>query len=259
MTVVQRLLSDVYNVPSSNMHILMDDGAHSSPTAAAIRSGLQWLRSKSALAKRLWIFYSGHGSYVADTNSDERDGRDEVLVAADFLSAGYIKDDELALYAQSLPNTVSLNCMFDCCHSGSILDLPFYYHTKDKGAAQHVETADSMYSSSSPVGGGGASVACFSACADNQTSVSAYNLDSRREWQGALTYAFDTAVREKRAAAAGGVPSSSSLLLDAKQLMNRMGELIAARGYDQITTYSFFTSSTSLQQQQQLTFPAAAT
>ena len=54
--------------------------------------------------------YAGHGYYTRDRNRDERDGRDELLVASDFKC---IKDDELKnILDKYLPNGVKVFILF---------------------------------------------------------------------------------------------------------------------------------------------------
>ena len=49
----------------------------------------------------------------------------------DFKQAGHIVDDEMHhLLVRPLQPGVRLTCIFDCCHSGSALDLPYIYSTK---------------------------------------------------------------------------------------------------------------------------------
>jgi hypothetical protein len=53
---------------------------------------------------------------------------DETLVPLDFQTAGMITDDEMhELLIAPLPKGVRLTAITDCCHSGSILDLPYTY------------------------------------------------------------------------------------------------------------------------------------
>jgi hypothetical protein len=71
--------------------------------------------------------YSGHGRQVKDWDGNEVDGLDEGLVPIDFKKYGIISDDVLnAIFREFNPKTRIL-CIFDCCHSGSILDLPYSY------------------------------------------------------------------------------------------------------------------------------------
>ena len=71
--------------------------------------------------KYLTIFYTGHGAQVKDVSGDEDDGYDEVMV----FDSGIVVDDELAKYikdySEGEAHTILLT---DCCHSGTIWDIP---------------------------------------------------------------------------------------------------------------------------------------
>lgn len=72
---------------------------------------------------------TGHGARVRDDDwGEEDDGYDETLVPLDYDSAGQIRDDDLYQnLVCALPSGVHLVALMDCCHSGSVLDLPFKY------------------------------------------------------------------------------------------------------------------------------------
>ena len=64
--------------------------------------------------------YSGHGTYIADEDSDESDGTDECLCPYDLNTKGPITDDELyELYISKKPG-VRLIIFSDSCHSGTV-------------------------------------------------------------------------------------------------------------------------------------------
>lgn len=85
---------------------------------------------------RVFVHYSGHGTSTPDVDGDEEDGNDEALVPLDYRgegSASLITDDELRelltvecrkFSSFGSGGTLDLKCLFDCCHSGSVLDLP---------------------------------------------------------------------------------------------------------------------------------------
>ena len=86
----------------------------------------------------LWIHYSGHGDYILDKNDDENKkndiiegngkfGYDEVLCTID---NKFITDDEFNNLFSKLNKNKKLICIFDCCHSGTILDLKYKYNYK---------------------------------------------------------------------------------------------------------------------------------
>lgn len=56
------------------------------------------------------------------------DGYDETLVPLDYQQAGQIRDDDLfTTLVGAMPRGVQLTCVMDCCHSGTVLDLPFSF------------------------------------------------------------------------------------------------------------------------------------
>ena len=68
----------------------------------------------------------GHGSQEKDTDGDEKDATDETICPIDYTTAGMINDDEMhRLMVNPLPAGARLTALFDSCHSGSALDLPY--------------------------------------------------------------------------------------------------------------------------------------
>ena len=112
------LLIDVYGFDPASIVMLRDDDPSNMPRKERIVRELQALVAANPAS--FFLMYSGHGSHIADTSRDETDGRDEVIVPCDMQ---IIKDDELnAILAPYKGTGVAL---FDCCHSGTILDLRF--------------------------------------------------------------------------------------------------------------------------------------
>ena len=66
----------------------------------------------------LIVYYSGHGTTVADQNGDERDGRDEALVLSNGIQNEYLVDDAFNLYLNSIQARKLI--IIDSCHSGTI-------------------------------------------------------------------------------------------------------------------------------------------
>lgn len=84
--------------------------------------------------KTVFISYSGHGTYQADNSGDEKDGRDEVIVPYD---RDYIKDDTIHTLLGLFHERTTVVGFFDCCHSGTIFDLPYRYIQGDKHVHEH--------------------------------------------------------------------------------------------------------------------------
>jgi len=130
-----------------NMRILLDDGRHEEPSKENMIAGFQWLVSGTSAGDSLFFHYSGHGGSVPDDNGDEADGKDEALCPVDYSSAGLLRDDEAyRLLVGPLQAGVSLTCVLDCCHSGTILDLPYVFKADDPSleAAENGEVSSTM-------------------------------------------------------------------------------------------------------------------
>lgn len=115
-----------------HMRILTDDmkEPHLRPTRENLIKAFHWLVDGATAGMSLFLHYSGHGGTQEDKapDTDEVDGQDETLIPVDYESNGVIVDDELHdILVAKLPQGVRLTCIFDCCHSGSILDLPYTY------------------------------------------------------------------------------------------------------------------------------------
>jgi hypothetical protein len=94
---------------------------------------MQWLVKDARPNDALFFHYSGHGGQQADTDGDEADGMDENIYPLDHKTAGTIVDDDMhAIMVKTLPQGCRLTAIFDCCHSGSALDLPYIYSTQGK-------------------------------------------------------------------------------------------------------------------------------
>lgn len=88
-------------------------------TRANIINGLHWLLSGAAKGDTLIFYYSGHGTYVADTSGDELDRRDEAICPHDYAQAGPIIDDDLRALVSGLAPGVNLDVVLDSCFSGT--------------------------------------------------------------------------------------------------------------------------------------------
>ncbi len=114
-------LAQFSSSPSNTRVLTEDPDAFAPPTRANILEGCRWLVQGARRGDVLMFYYSGHGTTRSDVNGDENDGADEAICP---LSGGVILDDELNQeLAQKLPAGVTLFCIFDCCHSGTIMDL----------------------------------------------------------------------------------------------------------------------------------------
>ena len=107
------------------------------PNRANIESAIDAFAAQARAGDTLVFHYSGHGGQKKDTSGDEEDGMDETMIPEDYQSAGQITDDELyEKLCAKLPKGVRLVAIMDCCHSGTILDLPYCFEATASGLAQ---------------------------------------------------------------------------------------------------------------------------
>lgn len=117
VTMMKDLLISHYGFKEEDIKEVLDGQA----TLAGMRAGLSWLAEGGNDSDAVRVFhYSGHGSYVADQNGDEPDGRDEALVPYDYQTAGMLIDDELGSIYDTFPRGGNLTLIMDSCHSGSV-------------------------------------------------------------------------------------------------------------------------------------------
>ncbi|EJU04567.1 peptidase C14 [Dacryopinax primogenitus] len=115
--------------------MLTDDQSNprSIPTRANILQAMQWLVRDAQPNDSLFFHYSGHGGQTPDQDGDEEDGYDEVIYPVDFEQTSHIVDDDMFfIMVKPLPPGCRLTAIFDSCHSGSALDLPYMYSTEGK-------------------------------------------------------------------------------------------------------------------------------
>ena len=146
------------------------------PTKINILNEIKSLLQNSNKNDTLFIYYSGHGSYTLDRNGDELDGRDELLVPLDF---NYIKDDELKQIIDSYgkPDT-NLIALFDCCNSGTALDLRYQILEK----LNYDDITENKKNTETPC-----NTIFISGCRDEQLSIETIIND---KVQGLMTWAF---------------------------------------------------------------------
>jgi len=169
--------------PEENIIQITDD-TKIKPTKANMMKALSQLATNTNDGDLLFLQYSGHGTGVQDKTSDEADGKDEALCPLDggVLIDDWLFENFIKPLEQSKPNTRVFG-LFDCCHSGTCLDLPYQYvakrepfaHVKQIGKGKKIQNRKSKIS-----------VLSFSAALDDQQAV-----DMQQGIpQGAFTYAF---------------------------------------------------------------------
>jgi hypothetical protein len=188
-------INDVYNIKrflisekgfkESEIRVMTEatENPNNIPTKANIIAAIQELVHDNNQDSRLFFHYSGHGSWTRDKSGDELDGKDETICPLDYAASGDIIDDDLRKYlVDVLKPGAELFCLFDCCHSGTVLDLKYNYlvDTRPEGTTYTINQ-DNNYKSSA------GQVVVISGCMDNQTSADAH---IQNTFQGAMTYSF---------------------------------------------------------------------
>lgn len=247
---VSSFLIERYGYKREDMVVLTDDqtNAMMQPTKQNILRAMSWLVQGAQANDSLFLHYSGHGGQTEDLDGDEQDGTDEVIYPVDFRQAGHIVDDEIHHWVvKPLQAGVRLTAIFDSCHSGSVMDLPYIYSTKGvlkepnlaKEAGQGLLAAVSAYASGNMGGvassifgfaktafkGDGAyqktietktspaDVIMWSGSKDDQTSADA---TIASQATGAMSYAFISAIKQN--------PNQSYV-----ELLNSIREILEAK------------------------------
>ena len=223
-------LNQNFGYAREDMVILTDDQQNpmSQPTKANLLRAMHWLVKDARQNDSLFFHYSGHGGQTPDLDGDEEDGYDEVIYPVDFRTQGHIVDDELhRIMVKTLPPGVRLTAIFDSCHSGSALDLPYIYSTQGvlkepnlakeagqgllsivssyargdlggmastaMGFFKKATTGDSVYERNKQTKTSPADVVMWSGSKDTQTSQDA-NIAGQAT--GAMSWAFITALKK---------------------------------------------------------------
>jgi hypothetical protein len=131
---VSTYLMENHGYKREDMIILTDDQPQDSklyPRKTNMLRAMEWLVADARPNDALFLHYSGHGGQTKDEDGDEEDGYDETIYPADFQQAGHIVDDQVHdIVVRPLQAGVRLTAIFDSCHSGSVMDLPYVYSTK---------------------------------------------------------------------------------------------------------------------------------
>lgn len=126
---MQNMLIDAYDYSKSNIVVLRDDNYEKNtllhPTYDNIINNLKKVINESNQNDEIWIHYSGHGTYIPDTDGDEKDKKDECLVPSDVYEKGIISDDLLFEILSKSSSKIYLT--IDCCHSGTMFDLNYKF------------------------------------------------------------------------------------------------------------------------------------
>ncbi|KAL0571526.1 Ca(2+)-dependent cysteine protease [Marasmius crinis-equi] len=129
---ISRFLCTHFGYKQEDIVMLTDDATNPRqiPTGQNIIQAMQWLVNGASPNDSLFFHYSGHGGQTKDLDGDEDDGYDEVIYPLDHEENGHIIIHDILV--KPLPAGCRLTAIFDSCHSGSALDLPYIYSTEGK-------------------------------------------------------------------------------------------------------------------------------
>lgn len=136
---MEKQLSNLFNVKKN---VLLTDDTEIKPTKENILQSIQELAENANANENYWIHYSGHGVQQRNQANDdqEKDGKDEAIVPLDYDGerSKLILDDELNEVCQLFPENTNVFMTFDCCHSGTMMDLPFKYRKQMDNRNHHL-------------------------------------------------------------------------------------------------------------------------
>ncbi|KAG1727141.1 caspase domain-containing protein [Suillus lakei] len=130
-------LIDQWGYHPTDIVQLIDDGRGPLPTKRNILLEMQRLAYYARAGDSMFFYFSGHGGQIRDQDGDEVDGYDEFICPFDYQHSGVIDDDEIhEIMVKPLVAGSRLTALFDSCHSGTVLDLPYLY---DSGQCKFVD------------------------------------------------------------------------------------------------------------------------
>ncbi|CCD20056.1 peptidase, putative, (fragment), partial [Trypanosoma vivax Y486] len=158
-------------MPITSANILVDEdgfpGRSGQPTRHNILRHLAWLVLGAKPGDVLFLFFSGHGTQTKALH-DAAEEFDQCLLPVDYEKNGCILDNDIhKVLLSRLPAGVRLTAVFDCCHSGTMMDLAFKYACSASSAPQcggHMERIREGNDVK-------ADVLMVSGCEDDQTSA----------------------------------------------------------------------------------------
>lgn len=215
------ILIEHFGFDESNIKMLTDapeSGEESRPTAENIRAAITEMMDRAEDGDMLFFAYSGHGSQWKNADGSEEDRMDECICPIDCLSNPWpeyvILDNwfHSELYGR-LPQGAILVSAFDCCHSGTVVDLTVTRELCAPGEgdeiknrflppppeAEHMKELLELPRSCGVAAQRrreatqGKRVFVFSGCRDDQTSADATIGGQRR---GAMTWAMAECLQE---------------------------------------------------------------
>ena len=176
---MQKFITELY--PSCKDQRVITDATAVKPTKASILAAIQWLVTDLKPGQNVYFHYSGHGSEVRDFNGDEVSGFDSCLCPYNGRRVEIITDDELRIVlANKIPAGCKLFAVFDCCSSGTAMDLQYGWQSPAQDKLTFSQ--DRKYTVTP------GTVYFLSGCQDGDVSMDTVNAQGQAG--GALTFAL---------------------------------------------------------------------
>lgn len=187
------ILTKKYGYDSSDNIILRDDSEDPRriPTRRNIINEIENLVNQSKDLTEIWIHYSGHGIWT-NNHTDTPDDDAEYIVPSDYMSQGFIQDANLLNQIKNVqcPIIVTL----DCCHSGSMLDLPWSFEYNDTHNTYSFYTR-TCTRKMNPSNLSNPNIFLISGSEEDETSADSYSIEMK-ESMGAFTSALIHCLKE---------------------------------------------------------------
>jgi hypothetical protein len=159
------------------------------PSRKNILEAIDWVTKDMKSGDEAFVHYSGHGGLTIDLSGDELSGKDSCIYPVSVTgNVECITDDELRiLLVNKVPEGAFCTVIFDCCHSGTCLDLRYNY--------KPISDSSIIISENRKNEKGKGLVIFVSGCADTQTAAD--TVDSNNVPSGALTNAILAVIKKE--------------------------------------------------------------
>lgn len=150
---MKHYLKTVQGFLEKNIVVLIDDGGdkgdkHLDPSRHEIIRTLQLLVKDSMPGDAVFFHYSGHGGLLYPEANDFKakyKGYDETIYPVDHSYSGQIHDFSLFRhFVQPMRAGVTVTVVMDCCHCGSVLELPYSFQPTAGGVIQMRQSMDAL-------------------------------------------------------------------------------------------------------------------
>lgn len=226
---------------------------YSYPNAKNIRRAMRGIAESSREGDVLWFFFAGHGSQIEDHGGSEDNGMDEMIMPADYdLDCDFITDDWFASskFRGAIHKKAETVAVFDCCHSGTMFDLPWSMDVDDD------PTTDKWIRDVNQPADDEAFFFYLSGCQDQQTSAELTTISAKGvDRNGAMTQGFMKLIKDN----AMNGRSLSQFCMDLRKLLHNHKSLDGKPQKPNICcTFPFDLAKSTFQQMFDGEIPSAA-